>query len=140
MREVYKILAALDDENKQPWILELESSYSQTSGRTYRDNETGRDVGVINILQGQFGLVDHGRIVLADNWVYYVTAYTEMWHYLDWVSSSGVDFHYSTLKERAYVAEPLIPEIAETMGMRGAVTEKDVERIRELLKDKWTGP
>jgi len=135
MREVYKIPAALDDEDKQPWILELESSYGKTSGKAYRANGADRDVGVINLSQGQFCLLDDGRIVLADNSVFYVTEYSERWHYLARVGPRTFDLHYRTLKERAYVAEPLIPEIEETIGMHEPVTEEDVERIRELLKD-----
>ncbi len=137
MREVYKIPAALDDENKQPWILELESDYSRTSGKAYRDNGTGRDCGVINLHQGQFGLFDNGRIVLADNSVYYVAAYPERWHYLEFIGRMDFDVDYPTLKERAYMAEPLIPEITETIGMQEPITEEDMKRIQEWLKEPW---
>ncbi len=136
MREVYKIPAALEDEDKQPWILELESSYGKTSGKAYRASGTDRDIGVINLSQGQFCLLDEGRIVLADNSVYYVTEYNERRHYLDRVGPR-VYLYYRTLKERAYVAEPLIPEIAETIGMHEPVTGEDVQRIHELLKDPY---
>ena len=135
MREVYKIPAALDDENKQPWILELESSYDKTSGKAYRTNVTDRDVGVINLPQGQYCLLDKGRIVLVDNSVYYVTEYGERWNYLEYVVRRDFDLDYPILKERAYMAEPLIPEIAETMGMHEAVTEEDVRTVHELLND-----
>ena len=37
--------------------------------------------------------------------------------------------------ECAYVAEPLISEIAETMGMHEAVTEEDARTVHELLND-----
>lgn len=79
--------------------------------------------------------MDDGRIVLVDNSVFYVSERRETRDYLAQDILRNLHFDYKTLKECAYVAEPLIPEIAETMGMHEAVTEEDVKTIHELLND-----
>ena len=131
--QVYRLPAALEDENKTPWIIEAESGYSGFSGKVYRDGGEDRRVHNFNITNRESCFVDNGRIVMRGNsrMILYVRDYHESLRYLDWIDGH-VDFYPQALEKYGYVAEPLIPEIVETMGMHEPVTEADLEAIQKI--------